>query len=150
MADISQINLPNDSNNPYDITDANVPHSSLPEELGGADLSLVTTDEKFTWNHHSKINGKSVRFRVENLGRTAVTTSAGNLYVSENKTCNIGYSFSTVNAVFATGFNDSGTAASWIGVQSFSNTTINYVIYRHSSMTFSDYTVAFLIIGTMN
>ena len=53
MADISQINLPNDNNSPYDIKDASVPHSSLPAEVGGTDLSLVTTDEKATWNSGS-------------------------------------------------------------------------------------------------
>lgn len=51
MADISQVNLPNDSNNPYNITDANVPHSSLVAASGGTDLSLVTTGEKYTWNN---------------------------------------------------------------------------------------------------
>ena len=53
MADISQINLPNDNNSPYNIKDASVPHSSLPAEVGGTDLSLVTTDEKATWNSGS-------------------------------------------------------------------------------------------------
>lgn len=53
MADISQVNLPNDSNNPYNITDANVPHSSLAAASGGTDLSLVTTGEKYTWNNGS-------------------------------------------------------------------------------------------------
>ena len=51
MADISQVNLPNDSNNPYNITDANVPHSSLSAVQGGTTLSLVTTGEKYTWNN---------------------------------------------------------------------------------------------------
>ena len=53
MADISQVNLPNDSNNPYNITDANVPHSSLAAASGGTALSLVTTGEKYTWNNYT-------------------------------------------------------------------------------------------------
>lgn len=53
MADISQVNLPNDSNNPYNITDANVPHSSLAAASGGTALSLVTTGEKYTWNNYA-------------------------------------------------------------------------------------------------
>jgi hypothetical protein len=53
MADISQINLPNDNNNPYVIKDASVPHSSLAAASGGTDLSLVTTGEKYTWNSYT-------------------------------------------------------------------------------------------------
>ena len=51
MPDLSQINFPNDNNNPYNIKDASVPHSSLPAASGGSDLSLVTTGEKYTWNN---------------------------------------------------------------------------------------------------
>lgn len=50
MSDISQINIPNnDGSMTYNIKDANVPHSSLPAESGGTDLSLVTTGEKAEW-----------------------------------------------------------------------------------------------------
>lgn len=47
MADISNINLPNGSS--YNIKDATVPHSSLPAAIGGTDLSLVTTGEKYDY-----------------------------------------------------------------------------------------------------
>lgn len=50
MADISQVNLPNDNNSPYNIKDATVPHSSLTAVSGGTALSLVTTGEKYEWN----------------------------------------------------------------------------------------------------
>lgn len=53
MADISQVNLPNDNNSPYNIKDASVPHSSLTAASGGTDLSLVTTGEKYNWNNIS-------------------------------------------------------------------------------------------------
>lgn len=49
MAEISHVTLPD--TNTYDITDANVPHSSLPAANGGADLSLVTTGEKYNWDN---------------------------------------------------------------------------------------------------
>jgi hypothetical protein len=49
MAEVSKIQASNGTT--YNIKDANVPHSSLAAESGGADLSLVTTGEKYTWNN---------------------------------------------------------------------------------------------------
>lgn len=51
MADVSKIKLPDNSE--YNIKDASVPHSSLPASSGGANLSLVTTGEKYTWDSGS-------------------------------------------------------------------------------------------------
>ena len=92
--------------------------------------------------------GKKVVIHKLHLGSTAVTTSAGSLYVSANKTADISsYGFTSVDACIPMGWNATGTAASWVALQAFSTTDINYLIYRHSSMTFSDYYVSFLIIG---
>ena len=92
--------------------------------------------------------GKKVVIHQLHLGSTAVTTSAGALYVSSNRTTDISsYGFTSVDACIPMGWNATGTAASWVALQAFSNTDINYLIYRHSSMTFSDYYVSFLIIG---
>lgn len=93
--------------------------------------------------------GKKVVIHQLHLGSTAVTTSAGALYVSSNRTTDISeYGFTSVDACIPMGWNSSGTAASWVALQAFSTTDINYLIYRHSSMTFSDYYVSFMIIGT--
>lgn len=92
--------------------------------------------------------GKKVVIHQLHLGSTPVTTTAGALYVSSNRTTDISsYGFTSVDACIPMGWNATGTAASWVALQAFSNTDINYLIYRHSSMTFSDYYVSFLIIG---
>ena len=93
--------------------------------------------------------GKKVVIHQLHLGSTAVTTSAGALYVSSNRTTDISsYGFTSVDACIPMGWNATGTAASWVALQAFSTTDINYLIYRHSSMTFTDYYVSFLIIGS--
>lgn len=92
--------------------------------------------------------GKKVVIHQIHLGSTAVTSTAGDLYVSSNKTTDISsYGFTSVDTCIPVGWNATGTAASWVALQAFSTTDINYLIYRHSSMTFSDYYVSFLIIG---
>lgn len=92
--------------------------------------------------------GKKAVIHQLHLGSTAVTTSAGALYVSSNRTTDISsYGFTSVDACIPMGWNATGTAASWVALQAFSTTDINYLIYRHSSMTFTDYYVSFLIIG---
>lgn len=92
--------------------------------------------------------GKKVVVHQVHLGSTPVTTSAGALYVSSNRTTDISsYGFTSVDACIPMGWNATGTAASWVALQAFSTTDINYLIYRHSSMTFSDYYASFLIIG---
>lgn len=92
--------------------------------------------------------GKKVITHKIHLGSTPVTTSAGSLYVSSNKNTDISeYGFTNVDLCIPVGWNATGTAASWVALQAFSPTNINYLIYRHSSMTFSDYYVSFLIIG---
>ena len=92
--------------------------------------------------------GKKVVIHQLHLGSTAVTTSAGALYVSSNRTADISsYGFTSVDACIPMGWNATGTAASWVALQAFSTTDINYLIYRHSSMTFTNYYVSFLIIG---
>lgn len=92
--------------------------------------------------------GKKVVVHQVHLGSTPVTTSAGSLYVSANKTADISsYGFTSVDTCIPVGWNATGTTASWVSLQAFSTTSINYIIYRHSSMTFSDYYASFLIIG---
>ena len=92
--------------------------------------------------------GKKVIVHQVHLGSTPVTTSAGSLYVSANKTTDISsYGFTSVDTCIPVGWNATGTTASWVSLQAFSTTSINYIIYRHSSMTFSDYYASFLIIG---
>lgn len=92
--------------------------------------------------------GKKVVIHQIHLGSTAVTSTAGDLYVSSNRTTDISsYGFTSVDTCIPVGWNATGTAASWVALQAFSTTDINYLIYRHSSMTFSDYYVSFLIIG---
>lgn len=63
MADISKMTLPNSSQ--YNLTDINLPHSSLSGESGGTTLSLVTTGEKYNWNNRDK-----------KVTQTAITTNA--------------------------------------------------------------------------
>ena len=92
--------------------------------------------------------GKKIAVHQVHLGSTPVTTSAGSLYVSANKSEDISaYGFNSVDLCLPVGWNSTGTAASWVALQAFSTTDINYLIYRHSSMTFTDYYVSFLIIG---
>ena len=54
MADVSKITASDGTT--YDIKDANVPHSSLAAASGGADLSLVTTGEKYQYENPSYTN----------------------------------------------------------------------------------------------
>ena len=63
MADISKMTLPDNSQ--YNLTDTNLPHSSLSGESGGTTLSLVTTGEKYNWNNRDK-----------KVTQTAITTNA--------------------------------------------------------------------------
>ena len=72
MADISQVNLPNDNNSPYNIKDASVPHTSLPAAIGGTDLSLVTTWEKYAY--------EQAQNTVKQNGISETTTTDTNSY----------------------------------------------------------------------
>lgn len=116
-----------------------------------ADLAAVATSGDYDDLLNKPViplYGKKVVIHQLHLGSTAVTTSAGALYVSSNRTTDISeYGFTSVDACIPMGWNSSGTAASWVALQAFSTTDINYLIYRHSSMTFSDYYVSFMIIG---
>ena len=67
MADISQVNLPNDNNSPYNIKDATVPHSSLTAASGGTALSLVTTGEKYEYEQAKNT------VKINSISNTATT-----------------------------------------------------------------------------
>ena len=123
----------------------------LSEKANTADLAAVATSgdyDDLTNKPVIPLFGKKVVTHKVHLGSTPVTTSAGSLFVSSNRSTDISdYGFTNVDLCIPTGWNATGTAASWVALQAFSPTNINYLIYRHSSMTFSDYYVSFLIIG---
>lgn len=90
-------------------------------------------------------NNKMVMLE-DHLGSTPVTTAAGSLYRSAEKTFNFS-GFTNVKAIFATGTNATGSTSSWIAITSRTNSSVSFVVMRYSSSTLSDYTVSFLIIG---
>ena len=154
MADINKIKA---NNTTYDVKDANVPHSSASAASGGTTLSLVTTGEKYNWNRTNYVlPGYKVRIVTKDFSSLAVTTAAGNVYVSANQTLTVATSslanMTTLTEVIGTSYLTSGTTATWVGVQSAyisgSNLVINYVVYRHTSNTLSNVRVRFLVIGT--
>ena len=125
--------------------------SMLAQKADSSSLAAVATSgdyDDLTNKPVIPFAGKKVIIHKVHLGSTPVTTSAGSLFVSSNKSTDISeYGFTNVDLCIPTGWNATGTAASWVALQAFSPTNINYLIYRHSSMTFSDYYVSFLIIG---
>ena len=125
--------------------------SMLAQKADSSSLAAVATSgdyDDLTNKPVIPFAGKKVITHKVHLGSTPVTTSAGSLFVSSNKSTDISdYGFTNVDLCIPTGWNATGTAASWVALQAFSPTNINYLIYRHSSMTFSDYYVSFLIIG---
>lgn len=90
-------------------------------------------------------NNKMVMLE-DHLGSTPVTTAAGSLYRSAEKTFNFS-GFTNVKAIFATGANASGSTSSWIAITSRTNSSVSFVVMRYNSSTLSDYTVSFLIVG---
>ena len=125
--------------------------SMLAQKADSSSLAAVATSgdyDDLTNKPVIPFAGKKVIIHKVHLGSTPVTTSAGSLFVSSNRSTDISdYGFTNVDLCIPTGWNATGTAASWVALQAFSPTNINYLIYRHSSMTFSDYYVSFLIIG---
>lgn len=125
--------------------------SMLAQKADSSSLAAVATSgdyDDLTNKPVIPLFGKKVVIHKIHLGSTPVTTTAGSLYVSSNRSTDISdYGFTNVDLCIPTGWNATGTAASWVALQAFSPTNINYLIYRHSSMTFSDYYVSFLIIG---
>ena len=108
----------------------------------------ITTTGDLNANGYLKIQGLKVRLIRVAPASVAITSSAGSVYVSSNRTLNISsYGFNHVYYVFAGGGSDSGTLGSWVGVQSFTKTAINYIAYRHNSATISNYTFCFLVVG---
>ena len=159
MADISQINLPNDANNPYDLTDSTLPHSSASAASGGTALSLVTTGEKYNWN---RINNVLPGYRAtivmpDRLWDIDITNKVGNVYTSYNEQLSLGIdlvqNIKTLTAVFGFCYSTvSNNLAIWTGIQSAyisdNKLFINYVLYRHASNTIPKVKEAFLVIGT--
>ena len=125
--------------------------SMLAQKADSSSLAAVATSgdyDDLTNKPVIPFAGKKVIIHKVHLGSTPVTTSAGSLFVSSNRSTDISdYGFTNVDLCIPTGWNATGTAASWVALQAFSPTNINYLIYRHSSMTFSNYYVSFLIIG---
>ena len=125
--------------------------SMLAQKADSSSLATVATSgdyDDLTNKPVIPLFGKKVVIHKIHLGSTPVTTSAGSLYVSSNRSTDISdYGLTNVDICIPIGWNATGTAASWVALQAFSPTNINYLIYRHSSMTFSDYYVSFLIIG---
>ena len=154
MADINKIKA---NNTTYDVKDANVPHSSAAAASGGTTLSLVTTGEKYNWNRTNNVlPGYKVRVVTKDFSTLAITTAAGDVYVSANQTLTVARSslanMTTLTQVIGTSYLTAGTTATWVGIQSAyisgDNLFIKYVVYRHSSNTLSDVKVRFLVIGT--
>lgn len=160
MADISQINLPNDNNNPYNLTDSTLPHSSLEAEIDGTDLSLVTTGEKYNWNRQNNVlPGYLISTYRSYASTLPITTKAGNVYVSSNKDIQLSpesvKNIKTITAVFGFSYvtDSTNSSATWIGIQSAyidssNNFNLNYIIYKHSSATVKNIRMCFIIIGT--
>ena len=161
MADISQINLPDDANNPYDLKDSTLPHSSESAVSGGTTLSLVTTGEKYNWNRiNNVLPGYHVTaLKLSNTEDVAITNKAGKVYVSENKDLyvrkDVIQNITTLTAVFGFSYvtNNTDSSAIWIGIQSaqiLANGAleINYILYKHSSATVKSVQHVFLVIGT--
>ena len=108
----------------------------------------ISTSGDLNANGYLKIQGLKVRLIRVAPASVAITSAAGSVYVSSNRTLNISsYGFNHVYYVFAGGGSDSGTLGTWVGVQSFTKTAINYIAYRHNSATISNYTFCFLVVG---
>ena len=161
MADISKINLPNDANNPYDLKDSTLPHSSLSAGSGGTALSLVTTGEKYNWNRINNVlpgyRATIVMFEQYYFWDIDIDNKAGNVYVSSNEQLSLAIddvqNIKTLIAVFGFCYSTvSNNLAIWTGIQSayISNNRlyVNYVLYRHASNTIPKVKEAFLVIGT--
>ena len=77
----------------------------------------------------------------------AITSSSGGLYYAEYTENISALGFNHVYFVFANCCRETGTNMSMISIESFSNTEINYAIYRQTAMTQADHITYFLIIG---
>lgn len=77
----------------------------------------------------------------------AITSSSGGLYYAEYTEDISALGFNHVYFVFANCCRETGTNMSMISIESFSNTEINYAIYRQTAMTQADHITYFLIIG---
>lgn len=77
----------------------------------------------------------------------AITSSSGGLYYAEYTENISALGFNHVYFVFANCCRETGTNMSMISIESFSNTEINYAIYRQTAMTQANHITYFLIIG---
>lgn len=80
----------------------------------------------------------------------ACTTHSGSydMYITSDRTLDISSAgFNHVYFAFAGGARNTGTNMSWVCLESWTATQIKYVVARHTSMTLSNYTACFLVIG---
>lgn len=80
----------------------------------------------------------------------ACTTHSGSydMYITSDRTLDISSAgFNHVYFVFSGGARNTGTNMSWVCLESWTATQVKYVVARHTSMTLSNYTACFLVIG---
>lgn len=120
MADISKIKTPD--NTEYDLKDANVPHSSLEQESGGTDLSLVTTNEKYKWNSRVRISSRDQYSTSDDpiVGYyyfpSNWRTTAGKSYLIDRIKCNVYERTVVFNGSITISAGNSSAAGAWTSV----------------------------------
>jgi hypothetical protein len=97
---------------------------------------------------HLSFDGFKVR--LHSIGpRTVAATSGGggNVYYAEYTEDITSLGFTNVYYVFGSCSRTTGTNMSMISIESYTNTAINYAIYRQTSMSLANHMTWFLIIG---
>jgi hypothetical protein len=99
-----------------------------------------------------RLGFEGLKCKLFNVGpfSCACTNHSGSydMYITSDRTLDISSAgFNHVYYVFACGARNSGTNMSWVCIDSWTTTKIIYVVARHTSMTLSNYTVGFLVIG---
>ena len=130
-------------------------HSVSINDFPDADNQLyVAGNEKVTGNMeslgHLGFDGLKVRLFTVGPFSCACTNHSGSydMYITSDRTLDISSAgFTTTHYVFACGGRNTGNNMSWVCIESWTATQIKYVVARHTSMTLSNYTVCFLVIG---
>lgn len=114
----------------------------------------INGNEKVTGNMESlgRLGFEGLKCKLFNVGpfSCACTNHSGSydMYITSDRTLDISSAgFNHVYYVFSCGARNTGTNMSWVCVDSWTATKIIYVVARHTSMTLSNYTVGFLVIG---
>lgn len=104
------------------------------------------------FNITGRLGFEGLKCKLFNVGpfSCACTNHSGSydMYITSDRSLDISSAgFNHVYYVFACGARNTGTNMSWVCVDSWTTTKITYVVARHTSMTLSNYTVGFLVIG---